>query len=874
MITELANKIWSRPEFQKEYQLLIQGALIKSLEINTNNDLNTDNIKRLLQCATTFAATSNPIYRNAAYKIAVSCLAIAEEEYNNIHEIVKVVFGRLGYFPSITLLEKIRKPYDDITSKDFMSQFRAPSGLWFEMLEHLERNSIEIGAKIKLALTDFQQNIWQKLKSGYSITLSAPTSAGKSFALQYFLIFELMSKADYKAVYIVPTRALINQISSNLSNIIKQLGINDAIVSTVPTPPEELGQSKIIYVLTQERLQILQDVKEGFDFNLIVVDESQMIEEGSRGVILHTVIENLLGSDNKKQIMFASPLTGNPEIFPDVFDLKKVEIIKEDETPVAQNIISLELDPYSHNKVKASVFLDNEFVYIGQKQLKNQLLGTESVLSGLAFEFGKSSKNIVYAGGQAKCEDIANMLVEIYDSRGLKNDNQDDEITEFSQFIKEFIHSKYLLASTINKGVAFHYGNMPTIVRKTIEDLFDRGKIDFLVCTSTLLHGVNLPATNLFMMNPTKGERIPISAFEFWNLAGRAGRLGKDFEGNIYLINLQKWEFNPLTKSKKITVKPSLYKNISENYSELIKFMNDEKHSSGKRENQAIENTFVKLYNEYKSNKIDKLFEKFNLQYDDETKLELNVEEKKEILDVLKKIDDKIKVPREILEKNISISPFRQQDMLEYLITKIKKEGPERVIPLHPLSSWDDTYNSILRLFKRIHTHFERKVGADRSHLHFAPLAIRWMRGDHLSSIIDNAYEEKKRKSKKKDPSIATVIREVMDNIEQDLRFRYVKYISCYNDLLQEALCRTDNEEYISSIPAIHLFLELGASSKTMVSLISCGLSRTTAKILNDKAQNKTMNRQEVLEWIKRQNLEGLNISPICIKEINRILNI
>lgn len=113
-----------------------------------------------------------------------------------------------------------------------------------------------------------------------------------------------------------------------------------------------------------------------------------------------------------------------------------------------------------------------------------------------------------------------------------------------------------------------------------------------------------------------------------------------------------------------------------------------------------------------------------------------------------------------------------------------------------------------------------------------------------------------------------------MKNIEQDLRFRYVKYASCYNDLLQEALNKTGNESYTGSIPPIPLFLELGASSKTMVSLIGWGLSRTTAKILTDKAQNKNMGRREILIWLKRQNLEALDVPGICIKEIYRIFKI
>jgi hypothetical protein len=117
------------------------------------------------------------------------------------------------------------------------------------------------------------------------------------------------------------------------------------------------------------------------------------------------------------------------------------------------------------------------------------------------------------------------------------------------------------------------------------------------------------------------------------------------------------------------------------------------------------------------------------------------------------------------------------------------------------------------------------------------------------------------------------VIREVLDDIEQEIRFRYVKYVSCYIDILIEAFIRTDNSKYIESIPPVHLYLEVGASSKTMISFIGLGLSRTTSSLLTDLSVNKEMNRPEAQKWLKGENWAHSELSPICIREIEKILS-
>ena len=107
-----------------------------------------------------------------------------------------------------------------------------------------------------------------------------------------------------------------------------------------------------------------------------------------------------------------------------------------------------------------------------------------------------------------------------------------------------------------------------------------------------------------------------------------------------------------------------------------------------------------------------------------------------------------------------------------------------------------------------------------------------------------------------------------MRNIDDDLRFRYVKYISCYIDLLIEALKSTNNIEIIKSIPNIPLYIEIGASEQTMITFIELGLSRTSSKILMDISGDRLMDRKKALKFIKEFDFVNANISKITRMEV------
>ena len=73
-------------------------------------------------------------------------------------------------------------------------------------------------------------------------------------------------------------------------------------------------------------------------------------------------------------------------------------------------------------------------------------------------------------------------------------------------------------------GIGVHNASLPKHITNTIIDYFNTGHIKYLVCTSTIIEGVNTSAKNIVIIKNSKGSH-PITIFDYKNIKGRAGRL-------------------------------------------------------------------------------------------------------------------------------------------------------------------------------------------------------------------------------------------------------------------------------------------------------------------------------------------------------------
>ncbi|WP_262481498.1 helicase-related protein, partial [Campylobacter concisus] len=182
---------------------------------------------------------------------------------------------------------------------------------------------------------------------------------------------------------------------------------------------------------------------------------------------------------------------------------------------------------------------------------------------------------LIYCNDPGEAEKRALLLTE-----KINNIDTDDEIIGLINFIKEDIHKDYSIIQCLKKGIAYHYGYMPSSIRAEIERLANIGKLRFVFCTSTLLQGVNLPAKNIIISRPNKGKNQPMNRADFLNLIGRAGRLLYEFQGNIWCIEPNQWELKSFEGSKLQEIGAYFETSLLTKTDEIIEIAKDQNNDS------------------------------------------------------------------------------------------------------------------------------------------------------------------------------------------------------------------------------------------------------------------------------------------------------
>ncbi|MDO8272434.1 MAG: DEAD/DEAH box helicase [Gammaproteobacteria bacterium] len=358
-----------------------------------------------------------------------------------------------------------------------------------------------------------------------NIAVVAPTSYGKS----EMIIKKVRNNPRKKICVIVPSKALLAQTK-------KVLLENDSVKKNfkkIITHPDMYRKEDetFLAVLTQERLlRLLQKNKE-IAIDLVLVDEAHnILEDNERS---HLLAQVLLIVKNRKidfLINFFTPFltdVGNLKIRNHGIEIKGLPI---GEYMKIERFFAFDLG--SNEMYLYDQFLNKTF----------PLVVENGVRSEIDFIFAnKSKKNIIYLNRPITVEKFSLDLAEQREDTPLT-----PEIEKIVKSMGEFIHPEYNLIKCIKKGILFHHGGIPDIVRLYVEKIYSKYQnFEFIVTTSTLLEGVNIPAEKIFILSPAKG-RGHLSAAQFKNLIGRVCRFKEVFnketgslsmlEPEVYLI--------------------------------------------------------------------------------------------------------------------------------------------------------------------------------------------------------------------------------------------------------------------------------------------------------------------------------------------------
>ena len=355
---------------------------------------------------------------------------------------------------------------------------------------------------------------------------SGPTSMGKSFVMRMFIKEQVIKGANLNFCLLVPTKALINEVTSKIINDLKEL-IAEHNYRLI-TSAGDLGLNQIhnfILVLTPERLLYLLLSNPNIRLDYLFIDEAHKISsKDSRSAFYYKVVDMLANREKKPRIILSSPNIPNPDIY-----LRLIPNALDNSDTLTTAFAPVSQIKYLVDTIEKKVQMFNNRTNT-LEDIPSEI-ATYS-LSQMILSIGKDSQNIVYCSSTDKSVEYALDYAKHFNAQGNK------ELESLANEIKSEIHGDYFLAELIRRGIAYHIGYLPASIRLRIEDLYKSGELHTVFCTSTLVEGVNLPADNLFITSYYNG--LPeMTAVDFRNLIGRVGRIEYGLYGNVFLVRLE-----------------------------------------------------------------------------------------------------------------------------------------------------------------------------------------------------------------------------------------------------------------------------------------------------------------------------------------------
>lgn len=403
---------------------------------------------------------------------------------------------------------------------------------------------------------------------GESAIVQMPTSAGKTKATEMILRSAFLSERASLAFIIAPFRALCHEIKNSLVEAFhneptKVDELSDALQTDFEIA-EILGHQQILVVTPEKLLYVLRRAPElAAHVGLLVFDEGHQFDSGTRGIsyeLLLTSLRSMIPKGAQKVLISAvisnaeavgKWLNGEPNVvegttltptfrsigFASWLDqLGRIEYVDNRDPEQNEFFVPRVIERISLKR-KAREKNDRFFP---EQALKadgkpNPDFG-KTVALYLGLKLTPNGGIAIFCGRKSTAADICEKVVDIIE-RGVPlalplqfSDAQ--EVERITYLLVQNLGSEAPACRGAAYGIFSHHGNTPHGIRLAVEHAMRDNLVRFVVCTSTLAQGVNLPIRYLIVTSVYQGrERIKIR--DFHNLIGRAGRAGMHTEGSI-----------------------------------------------------------------------------------------------------------------------------------------------------------------------------------------------------------------------------------------------------------------------------------------------------------------------------------------------------
>lgn len=330
-----------------------------------------------------------------------------------------------------------------------------------------------------------QAQVFRRLMDGENVILSAPTSFGKSR-----IIDSVIDSGRYRNIaIIVPTIALIDETRRRLASFSDRF----KVVSQLSQRPAESN----LFVFTAERLNAYEKLP-AIDF--FVIDEFYKLnalgeDDSARMVALNQAFYRLNKSGG--QFYLLGP--------------------------------SIRAIPEGLESKLPCYFIPTKFATVASDVVevfgwKNDVAKLLEICAGL------DEPTLIFCKSPARVNEVARALLEA----GIGQDSP--QMAGAAQWVSEHFHADWVYSHALSRGIALHHGRIPRSLGQLSVHSFNQGSIRFLVCTSTLIEGVNTCAKNVIIFDHVINRR-KFDFFTFNNIKGRSGRMSEHFVGRVFLFH-------------------------------------------------------------------------------------------------------------------------------------------------------------------------------------------------------------------------------------------------------------------------------------------------------------------------------------------------
>ena len=357
-----------------------------------------------------------------------------------------------------------------------------------------------------ISLHPEQLEIISLIDSNDALVVSAPTSFGKTLCVFEYIV----KRKPRNIVLIVPTLALVDEYMKKIIKRFKKSFTGYKIHTNLSEEKEYDFTQKNIFILTHDR--IAQDnmgelIKE-IDF--LVIDE---VLNDDRVLVMNVAYAQL-AKKTKKYVLLAP-------------------FIKE-----IQHLGELDKKPF---------FYRTEYSPVVNKIFRTKLIREEDrfIECKKILDKKRQEKTLVYFPTVTGKHGMYKYINDVIMKEKIVSDLP-DSIELFLQWAREEIHEEWAVVKALERGYLIHNGQIPIGTRMFQIDQYDSGNNNTMLCTSSLLEGVNTSAENIIIVKPARKvakEGECFSAFDFYNLVGRSGRLNEHMIGNAFYLQGPKDEY-------------------------------------------------------------------------------------------------------------------------------------------------------------------------------------------------------------------------------------------------------------------------------------------------------------------------------------------